>query len=160
MYFLIFFESIVFIFLFALKKAQVYISACKPVCHLFSSCKDVKNVEGNWSAIVASKDIKTTEDSKELVLDVKFNANVIEGTWALCCFVFNFESRMVVTVLKIKWISQAEIVSQSQCRFETLWISYEPLEQQFNNSFNVSLGSDQGWVMSFNVFEKGLSQLH
>lgn len=60
----------------------------------------------------------------------------------MCCFVFNYENQMVVNVLKIKWISQSEITSQSQCRFETLWISYEPTESQFNNSFNLSCTSD------------------
>lgn len=65
-----------------------------------------------------------------------------DGASAVCCFVFNYENQMVVNVLKIKWISQSEITSQSQCRFETLWLSYEPTETQFNNSFNISCASD------------------
>lgn len=47
--------------------------------HLFNSCKNIVTTEGNWSAIVASKDIKTVEDSKELVLDVKFKINLVSS---------------------------------------------------------------------------------
>ena len=35
----------------------------------------INKIEGNWSAIVASKDIRTVEDSKELVLDARFKQN-------------------------------------------------------------------------------------
>ncbi len=81
---------------------------------------------GNWSSIVASKEIKTVEDSKELVLDVKFRSSRAEGVQALVCFVFNYESQMVVNVLKVRWLSGSEVAWPGQCRFETLWISYEP----------------------------------
>jgi hypothetical protein len=35
------------------------------------------NLDGNWSDIVASKDIKTVEENKEFVLDVKFVQNQV-----------------------------------------------------------------------------------
>ena len=38
----------------------------------------INKIEGNWSAIVASKDIKTVEDSKELVLDARFKQNHVK----------------------------------------------------------------------------------
>ena len=34
-------------------------------------------LDGNWSDIVASKDIKTVEDNKEFVLDVRFVQNQV-----------------------------------------------------------------------------------
>jgi hypothetical protein len=39
---------------------------------------------------------------------------------------------MIVNVLKIKWLSASEIISASQCRFDTLWISYRPHESVLN----------------------------
>lgn len=92
-------------------------------------------LDGNWSDIVASKDIKTVEDNKEFVLDVGFVQNQvfkdilfyemiffnlnsiffvekIDGTSATCCFVFNYENKPIINVLKIKWLSQSEIISQ------------------------------------------------
>ena len=36
------------------------------------------NVDGNWSDIVASKDIKSVEDNKELVLDAQFNISLVK----------------------------------------------------------------------------------
>lgn len=44
-----------------------------------SCCNNVGKTEGNWSAIVASKDIKTVEDSKELVSDVRFKVNLVSA---------------------------------------------------------------------------------
>lgn len=35
------------------------------------------------------------------------------------------------------------MTSQSQCRFNTLWISYQPSEMSFNNSYNFSSSSCQ-----------------
>lgn len=39
--------------------------------------KHSNKLEGNWSDIVASKDIKTVEDNKELVLDTQFVQNQV-----------------------------------------------------------------------------------
>ncbi len=93
---------------------------------IFSSCKDLVRLEGNWSSVVASKEVKTVEDSKELVLDVKFKGSLSEGLQAMCCFVFNYENQMIVNVLKIRWLNGIEVMWSGQSRFETLWISYEP----------------------------------
>ncbi len=38
-------------------------------------------LNGNWSDIVASKDVKTVEDNKELVLHVRFNYSPVSGTY-------------------------------------------------------------------------------
>lgn len=37
-------------------------------------------LNGNWSDIVASKDVKTVEDNKELVLHVRFNYSPVSRT--------------------------------------------------------------------------------
>ncbi len=89
-------------------------------------------IEGNWSDIVACKDIKTVEDNKELVLDIRFVQNQINGCSATCCFVFNYDNKPIVNVLKIKWLSQSELISQNQCRFETVWICYQPNDLKLN----------------------------
>ena len=43
---------------------------------------------------------------------IRFLSYKIDGTSATCCFVFNYENKPIVNVLKIKWLSQSEIVSQ------------------------------------------------
>ena len=87
------------------------------------------HINGNWSHIVPSKEIKNVEDNKELVSHVRFNNdNVnfikfcnfelkdiliylkkkIDGHSAICSFVFNYENKTIVNILKIKWINQVE----------------------------------------------------
>ncbi len=76
-----------------------------------TSTKQAFNNIGNWSDIVASKDVKTVEDNKELALDVRFSANSVHGMSAVCSFVFNYESTMVVNILKIKWLDESSQAS-------------------------------------------------
>ena len=67
------------------------------------------NYIGNWSDIVASKDVKTVEDNKELVLDVRFAASEAHEVSATCSFVFNYENNLIVNILKIKWLNPNEL---------------------------------------------------
>ncbi|CAF0732115.1 unnamed protein product [Brachionus calyciflorus] len=106
-------------------------------------CDDNGNTSGNWSDIVASKDIKTVEDSKELVVHVKFNQNEIEGTTATCCFMFNYENQIVLNVLRIKWHNQFS--NSSECRFDTIWLThYLTLNQtKEDNTISESVEKDK-----------------
>lgn len=68
-------------------------------------------IYGNWSDIVASKEIKSVEDNKELTVHTRFNVCPIDGTKATCCFAFNYESKLTINILRIKWLNYGEINS-------------------------------------------------
>ncbi|RNA29525.1 hypothetical protein BpHYR1_050020 [Brachionus plicatilis] len=93
--------------------------------------EDTSSVAGNWSNIVAPKEIKTVEDSKELVIHVRFVQNSISGSLANCCFVFNHESKTRINILRIKWDNCN--TKPSECRFNTMWISHEPKLENYLN---------------------------
>jgi hypothetical protein len=81
-------------------------------CNNTAKRQSAFNTIGNWSDIVASKDIKTVEDNKELAIDVRFSTNSLRDVFAICSFVFNYENAMIVNVLKIKWLDHvSDIVS-------------------------------------------------
>lgn len=53
---------------------------------------------------------------------------------ATVCFVFNFEKRLIINTLRIRWLNLCEITSSDQSRFETLWISHQPATLGFLNT--------------------------
>lgn len=94
---------------------------------LLKCCSNNTPIEysGNWSDIVASKEVKTVEDSKELALDVRFVNDACHGSTATCSFVFNYDKTMIVNILKIKWLNPLELIPSGKAHFETLWLCYE-----------------------------------
>lgn len=91
------------------------------------------NINGTWSSIIVPKDIVSIEDSKEMKLNGKFYINKNTTQMFTCCFTFIYESKPVITLMKLKWLNNGELISLKQNRFECLWKTFKPLNDKNND---------------------------
>lgn len=65
------------VFIFETDSTPLFAST-NEICGFLNASQNQKNlINGNWSAIVAPRDVKTVEDNKELHLHARFNNNQV-----------------------------------------------------------------------------------